>query len=275
MAHNVESIALEPVSSAQITLPELIKSSPSTWFIQIELLFRLDGIKDDHTKLKLLVRALPHFALESISNLLNNAGTTTYEEIKSALITKFSPNITEKLQLLSQSNDFNDLHPVELLKKLRAYLGGTISDELLRETFITRLPLHIQNAVNILAPETSIEALAVAAGRAMNRNHHRIVASTSTVEYIELQKNIKELSSKLTSMQQSLNEELKALNKRIMRLEDQARQRGRNRSQSRSSTLGPNRDLCWYHNKFGNDSYKCQEGCAKYNTFSGNSTASQ
>ena len=123
MAHNVESIALEPVSSAQITLPELIKSSPSTWFIQIELLFRLDGIKDQNTKLKLLVRALPHFALESISNLLNNAGTTTYEEIKSALITKFSPNITEKLQLLSQSNDFNDLHPVELLKKLRVYFG--------------------------------------------------------------------------------------------------------------------------------------------------------
>ena len=101
-------------------------------------------------------------------------------------------------------------------------MGGTISDELLRETFITRLPLHIQNAVDILAPETSIEALAITQGRAMNCNQHRIVASTSTAEYIEFQKNIKELSSKLTSMQQSLNEELKTLNKRIMRLEEQA-----------------------------------------------------
>ena len=76
-------------------------------------------------------------------------------------------------------------------------------------------------------------------------------------------------------MQQSLKEELKALNKRNMRLEDQARQRGRNRSQSRGSTRGSNKDLCWYPNKFGNDSYKCQEGCARYNTFSGNSTMSQ
>ena len=113
MAHIVESIALETASSAQITLQEFIKTSPSTWFIQIELLFFLEGIRDENTKLKLVVRALPHFAFESISNLLNNADTTTYEKIKCALITKFSPNITEKLQLVSQSNHFNDLHPVE------------------------------------------------------------------------------------------------------------------------------------------------------------------
>ena len=263
----------EAVSNAVIplNLPEFYKHFPTTWFLQIETLFRLDGITRDSSKLKHLIRSLPSYVLESISDVLGENSDATYEAVKAVITNKFSPNITQKMQLLSQNSELDHLHPIELLRKLKQVLGDTISPELLRETFIMRLPKNLHNLIDILGPDVPIEQLATAAGRAISRCQFDVSAVSPAEDTRQIANQMKALTESLNSLRSQITEEIQLIKTRLNKIEKRGRShsRGRsnnNRSNSRLQTNG----LCWYHDNWGERARRCEEGCLRYSTSNSN-----
>ena len=252
-----------------ISLPEFIAHNPSSWFTQAELLFRLEKVRTNDTKLKHLIRALPHSVIEALSPILSDESTDlTYELLKAAVLEKFSPTIAEKIDLLAQPHELGHLKPTELLRKLRDTFGGSIDNAFIKEAFLRRLPPHIQEALEIVSPDTPLDQLAMAANRALERrDSYRTVSAVSVPSSIEVK------LDKLSSQLEELSKEFGSMKVRISQLEkrdrgprsDRSRHRGRSRSHTphRANHGNPPlyNGLCWYHDQFGTKAHKCQEGC--------------
>lgn len=252
-----------------ISLPEFVTHNPASWFTSVELLFRLEKIRTDDTKLKHLIRSLPYSVIEALSPILGDESTELkYETLKAAVLEKFSPTISEKIDLLAQPHELGHLKPTDLLRKLRDTFGGSIDNAFIKEAFLRRLPPPIQEALEIISPDTPLDQLAMAANRALERRESfRTVSAVSTSNSIDAK------LDKLSAQLEALTKDFSTLKKRIHNLEnnDRGKRRDFSRNRGRSRSHTPNRvnhgapsfynGLCWYHDQFGIKAHKCQEGC--------------
>ena len=212
-----------------ITLPEFEPSSPNSWFSKAELLFKLERITSDSNKVKTVIRALPSSIIDAIIPFINDPLACGYETLKKLILDRFTPSVSQKIDILSQTNDLSHLHPVDLLRRLRDTFGPAVNEDYLRESFPRRLPKNIQEMLEILDLEAPLDQLAKSAARAMDRRNQYL--NTCQVSNSSNQENLlRDIQNQL----KILSMEVSQLSRRITKLE-----RTRSKSRGRTPPLKP------------------------------------
>lgn len=283
-ANNSNTIPKSELSASNtipktIRLPEFWDKSPQVWFISIENLFRMKGVKADSTKYQHVLAALPQHVVMSVLDVVKD-DSSGYEELKTALISRNSLSEEQRLNtLLCESNAvMGDRRPSEFYRHLEqlADSGTGVNKELLLKLWMRRLPSTLnvslvascQKDSTILIPmadkiwdtlhKNSVDALQTQSVSA--RSPVEQIASTSMDPTAALCAGISEMCQQMQALRREISEIKQNQNSR-----ERPRQRSfsRPRNFNRSGSRGQHKtyDTCWYHYKFGSNARACRPPC--------------
>ncbi|XP_054162108.1 uncharacterized protein LOC128960063 [Oppia nitens] len=228
--------------------PPFWTNNPTFWFIQLEAQFAIARVTNDDTKYSHVVTSLTETVFNEVQDIVSSPPTANkYEAIKKALIDRLSVSNNKRLQQLLHSEELGDRTPSQLLRKLRSLAGTSITDDVLKNIWMSRLPTDAQKILTVTTVD--LDSLARIADQ-LNEQYPSAVNSVSTKD-----KQIEELTKQVKQL--------------VAR--DRGRSKSRNRSRDRSNSR--QRDgKCWYHFKFGDKARKCNQPC---NHQQGNESGSQ
>jgi len=253
-----------PVAAVSVKLPQFWKHDPAAWFAYAQSTFNLRNIRSSRTKFDYVVTSLPCELISEISDILAAPDNDDpYETLKAALISRTSISERERLRQLLSKEDLGDRKPTQLLRHMQGLLGSNITFDakILRELFTQRLPTHVQTVIAATPAETSIEALATIADRVME------VDSTNNICIAQVKSRVNQKTTSANDLEQQVTDLVKQVSNLTTLVEkltanDRSRSRTPTRFQSteqRSQT--PQRDVCFFHHKFGDKARKCRSPC--------------
>ncbi|XP_058130143.1 uncharacterized protein LOC131286271 [Anopheles ziemanni] len=248
------SISVEAINTMRINPPDMNIEDLQSYFWALEHWFAASGITEtmDARRYHIVLAQLPARSRPDLRPLLDAAPAgNKYEFAKRTIIAHYEESQRSRLQRLLSDMVLGDRKPSQLLAEMRRTANGAMSDSMLLDLWIGRLPPHIQCAV-IATPAAAAEKARVAdAVMDSYALHHRTgpyqsiaEVTSSTVELLSRQ--VAELTKRLDGM---------AVQQR--RAEPRHRQRSHSRSSNRSKTSG----FCYYHQRFGHAAKKCQDPC--------------
>lgn len=254
-------------ASSMLKLPPFWKENPNLWFSQIEIAFDIARISSDQTKFRYTIINLDQTVLPFISDIINNPPETEkYETLKNRIISSFDESNESKLRKLLRGNEILDEKPSNFLQRLRNLAGELCNENVLRTIFLEQLPDQVRGILAI-SEVKDLTKLATQADKIVE-----VLRPAISEIYKTLNPNKENTSNN------SLQNEVSELRKMIETLSvktDRNQYRGRYRSRSRSrSNFRRNRfrnrfrsrqedsTLCYYHHRFGERSFKCQEPCS-------------
>lgn len=227
-------------SSVAIKSPPFWNDKSELWFAQLESQFKLANVTVDSTKFYYVVSALSSEDLACVSDIvLNKPNADAYAQIKSRLIAQNADSESLRLKKLLSGIELGDKKPSKLLYEMQNLAANKISSEIMKNLWLQRLPLQIQQILSI--SQDDLQALAKMADSIFEISNEDTVASVS-----------------LRVESQNLEKRLTAIEQRLSKIETRHRSLSRGRSEVRSSN---NRKYCWWHFKFGNKAKKCQQPC--------------
>ena len=242
-------------AAVQIKLPPYWPADPQIWFAQVEAQFATRGINSQRTKFDYIVSSLaPEIATEVRDLILQPPDDTPYDKLKEQLIKRTAASEQKRLQQLFHAEELGDRKPSQFLRRMQQLLGDKARETdnaFLRELFLQRLPPNVRMVLASTPDTGNLDNLAQLADKIMEvaTPSPTIAAVSTTSELEHLRKEVAEMKSMLQALQSP-------------------RQSGTRRSPS------PHRqpqELCWYHNKYGDNAQKCKPPCKK----SGNSQATR
>ncbi|XP_017467192.1 PREDICTED: uncharacterized protein LOC108359732 [Rhagoletis zephyria] len=138
--------------------------------------------------------------------------------------------------------------PSELYNEMKRVAGTSLSDCVLLNLWIERLPPHARGAITAADVQLA----------------QRLRIADSIIESLNASK-AEEVSSTLSDFQQ-IQKEIAALSRDVSHLLDSRKSRtnSRSRSQSRSRSRSRNsaHDVCWYHATYKEKANNCRKPCA-------------
>lgn len=181
-----------------------------------------------------------------------------YDMIKARLIGSLDETNESKLRKLLRGHEIGDEKPSTYLQRLRNLSGGQCNDSVLRTLFMEQLPENIRTVLAI-SEMTDLSKLAAQADKVADIVKPSIAAVAPVGSQTSASSSSDEKVEELTKMVNLLVKEVK---KCRFRSRSRPRyDRYRARSQSRGKDTDGN-DLCYYHNKFGDKSWKCRKPCS-------------
>ncbi|CAN7943385.1 unnamed protein product, partial [Ixodes hexagonus] len=234
------------VAAVAVRLPPYWDRNPRVWFIQAESQFQLAGITNQGRKYHHVVSALSPTAADEVYDVISNPSpTTSYDQLKEALLQRTGDSERSRWQQLLSSEELGDRRPTQLLRCMTQLLGeraNAIDDVLLRELFLQRLPPNVQMVLAAAAPLNLAELAGFA--DAVMETHNTPPAC------------IEQLCQRLD---QAI---LAATNRRDYNRSPSRRRRSTSRRPDNdTSRRGQSTGLCYYHRRFGPDSRRCQRPC--------------
>ncbi|XP_023225573.1 uncharacterized protein LOC111626437 [Centruroides sculpturatus] len=177
--------------------------------------------------------------------------TDKYKAIKRALIDRMSQSKAQCLEKLLHTEELGDHTPSQFLRHLRTLAGHTVTEDLLRSIWLSRLPTDIQKILTV--SKGTLESLAKIADclSKLYPSTSNISATSTASAMVDLR--IAALEVQITKLSKQISE--------------MSRQYGRSPPCHRSSSCGrldrrsptntfPN-NICWYHAKFGTNARYC------------------
>ena len=238
------------VDAVNIKLPAFWSNDPELWFTQIEAIFTSRNITTDATKYGHLVGALPAETAVQVRDILLNppAAGTRFVNLKTELIKRTTDSDQQRIKQLLTVEELDGRRPTQLLRRMRQLAGtnGAITDELLKQLFIPRLPANVQVALTA-HDSLTVDQMAVLADRMVEVSIPHINAVESN-EVAELRRELAEIKTLLRS-----------------RSAERGPQAGRSRTKTPprvTFTANESEGLCWFHSKFGNQAKKCRQPCS-------------
>ena len=249
----------ETIGHVSVEAPPFWSENPTLWFSQIESQFILAKVTTDDTKYAHVVSSLTEKMATEVQDILSTPPSTDkYETLKAALIYRMSQSQTKRLQQLLHSEELGDCTPSQLLRRLKTLANTAISEDVLKNIWISRLPSDVQRILTV--SEGGLESLAKIADQL-----HELYTSAS-----------QQISSITRSNTDELHKQIAELTKQVSELSTRNRIRSRNRyykrSRSRSRSNADSGDICWYHRRFGAKANHCRQPCSYQ---SGNEVVSQ
>ncbi|XP_046405055.1 uncharacterized protein LOC124170377 [Ischnura elegans] len=264
-----------------VKLPSFWPSKPSFWFAQAEAQFELANITREETKYNHAVSILDNYFAEEVEDILSNPpAQNRYEHLKNELIRRLSLSEEKRVRQLLQAEELGDRQPSQLLRHLRSLNGSfQIQDTLLRQIWLTRLPITVQAILQAqttlpldelakiadriveITPLPPPPALAVnAVASSTDTSAPAVCATTSSTDFSSLARRLGSLEKQLTALLSQLNDQ-----HRRSRSSSRSRDYFPSRSRSPSKTYHPADDasLCYYHRRFGNAARRCQAPCSR------------
>ena len=246
-----DEIPNQEISATSLKLPVFWPSDPEVWFSQVEAHFASRTITSDNTKYYHLVASLtPETACEVRDLLINPPAADRYATLKAAIVQRLTTSKQARLKQLLQSEELDGRQPSKFLRRMRQLVGSDtalVSDDLLRELFVTRLPNSVQL---VLKTQTvDLDALAALADQMMDAIGPQVHAvNDSLSEIADLKKEIQEIKGLLRGRSDT---------------KESSSTRARSKTPgSRVDNRQVPGDTCWFHAKFGANARKCREPCA-------------
>lgn len=234
--HEISRIGIKP--------PLFCAEQPDLYFIQMESQFAVAGITVDQTKYHHVISSLEAKYLLQIGDIIRNPPATgKYDAVKTALISEFTDSDQKKLRKLIKEIELGDLKPSQLLKRMKELARNQISDDIVKQLWIERLPETIRAVITIIDGDSTQMAK-----QADKMYEVQQFAGISTVQ------NGNPMQAEIDALRKEMAE-LKT-NKSNGNKESQHDQRSRSRSKSKVRF-----PFCRYHYKFGEKAKKCVEPC--------------
>ena len=242
-------------TASTLKLPEFQPTSPATWLLLCESTFAIKKVSKPVEKFHHAVAALP----ASVAVLLRDVLTMGPVLVDGVEVDQRWERLKERLNAMYALNDFeayqrivdhpslsSSQKPSQLLSSMMALVpdGVTPCQWMFKNCFLSKLPQHLR-AVCRAKEYPSLMQMALAADGVMDINGSRSSPSTysaAAVSYVEQLPNA------------DIDE---AVSHPVM-----------------ASFAGRDRQLCWYHSRFGRDAQKCNQPChwSKSDSSSNNSS---
>ena len=260
-----QTTTVAAATAAPPKLPKFWRNSVSMWFAQIEALFDISKITAEKKRYLCVVASLEEDVMLELADVIAKPPTgREYSELKKVMLARFGESVERKLNALLAGLSLGDRTPSSLFRAMAAKAGNDASDKLLLNLWQSRLPDEIVRAVaSHDADDVSTETLLKIADNVqmVMQRHNPVVnavsggsASTSraapTDPLTQLTASIAQLTKRICRMEQS------------QKGSQGGRQRGHSR-QRRSKSRGPDlkNGICYYHRKFGQEAFRCSDGC--------------
>lgn len=251
-------------------LPTFYKTNPSLWFCQIESLFVASGVASERTKYHTVVASIESDILVQVSDIIMDPPIDQpYSALKARILSRFGDSEEKRIKKLLTEMQLGDKRPSFLLMEMRQLGGNNVTDDILKSLWIQQMPRQIQAILSVSSDNLS--TLASMADKIYETTSSSEMCSISNSSYQSesLQSQISALTKKI--------DEMCSHNSRNFHNGRQGNFRNRSRSRSKNNNTGNanntnNRNLCFYHSKFGDRAKKCREPCSfvKNNSNSGN-----
>lgn len=251
----------DAIDFAKVRLPSFWPNNPATWFIQAEAQFSVFKISKDETKYCLTIAALPAETCESVIDIIAEPPIANkYTTLKTTLITRHSASESKRLETLLEKVELGDRKPSALFRSMKQTAGGTFDQEIIKKLWLRRLPQALNIALVSVGDKPTDDLISIA---------DKIFEATEASSSINTISNNFSTNSQQNHTNNNLEQRLSRLENMISNLQlnnngDRrnkhfSNNRGRSRSNSRPKETDKN--LCFYHRKFGNKALKC--ACTK------------
>ncbi|CAL8078531.1 unnamed protein product [Calicophoron daubneyi] len=118
-----------------LNLPSLWRSHVKAWFTQAEAFFDLRKITQDSTKINYVILSLSSDLINDVYDILANK-YQVYDELKAALIKRFTRSEQERITQLLFAETLGDRTPSQLLRRMQALItDNSIDTSLFRQIF--------------------------------------------------------------------------------------------------------------------------------------------
>jgi hypothetical protein len=285
-------------------LPSFSPEEPALWFAQVELSFNSPELQTEGDRFRAVATALPMQLALEVSELIYNPPTEQpYTALKNRLLQKLQKSEKERIRSLIDTSSipcataaFPSTRVLREIRKLAAGVG--VSDAVLKELFLAKVRAHLRPFIVATSSGKTLEEMAELADTLFTDSvppHSAHSASLGSVSNITLESVLKEITNIAKSVAQT-NAQATAEMSRIVssvrtdyeprysRAPDRDRRShfspspyrssnnhgaSRNRSSQRSASRSrSDDDLCWYHQRFGDQARKCVNTCPRFSQFS-------
>lgn len=237
---------VQQIGAVATKIPPFWIANPELWFIRVEAILSLQGITREETKFNRLTAELDEPLMELIKDILTSTTIPAkYEAAKTRLIAHYQDSEEKKIRKLLGGLQIGDLKPSHFLIKIKNLGGEQVNENIMKSIFLDQLSDQTKTILSI----SEIEDLSKLAEQA--DKIHEITTPQVSAVTVSMESSIME---KLNSLQHQI-EELR-LNRSRSRQPDNYNNRRRSRSKSKV-----NKEICWYHNKFGSNATKCTQPC--------------
>lgn len=250
-----------PVVSAvgPLKLPTFWADKPALWFVHAEAQFDLHRISAERTRYShVLARLDQRQAAEVEDLLLNTPALLPYTTLKTELIRRLSASEEQRVREILTEAELGDRRPSQFLRHLKALAGTSpIQDNLLRQLWLRRLPVHVQGILAVQA-DVPLEKLAELADKIAEVAPAPVpvvaaVAAPPAPDFAGLERQLADLRAQLATL-------LKDTRARSQSRSRPSRPRASEPTPSAPTPTEPD-DTCWYHNKWGANATKCRAPC--------------
>ncbi|XP_066600153.1 uncharacterized protein [Prorops nasuta] len=231
-------------------LPAFMAEAPDIWFCIIEAEFAAGRITSDETKYLAVLRALDANTLKLLTDVLRSPPEKgKYGNLKNTILNRLSDSRSKQVDKLLRNLALGDRKPSMLLREMKELTKGEISEEILHQLWLERLPAHMRPH---LFPSTNMssEGIAEMADRLIEAfNTSYIMAASSS----NGQQNSDKIEQKLMDMQTLIltcMQDIKDLKLQRQPSESRDVNRSSSRSRSRSRKESRSKDICYYHERF-------------------------
>lgn len=237
----------EPSAIAHVAVKQtpFWENDPQLWFAQMESQFAIARVTADDTKYCYVLSSLSQQQVQEVRDIVSSPPSNDkYKDIKHALIDRLSQSRSRRLQQLLHNEEIGDRTPSQLLRKLKALSDNSVTDDVLRNIWMSRLPSDAQKILTVSSGD--LDALARIADQL-----HELYPSAPSTFAVTSQSNVIALQQKVAELSKQIE----------ARYHSSRRGKSPNRQKSPKRQEFKNADICFYHKRFGAKAKKCTTPC--------------
>ena len=233
---------------------------PTIWFSLFKLKLQQCGLLVDEKRKNALTSCLPNDVLLIIHDLLINQAS--YQCIKQRLLQWFEPNLSSRVTELL---NYSSVTASQFLLMLRTKLAKSdMSQEMIRELFIAKMPENIRNCL-IAVKNLSLDELAITADQMISSGKESVVKNTLfAIDHKKSEQSAASDNSEILSRMDSLEKKLN----NVLNLTKSGKSNKFNKQHPFNQFYKGNKwktreqpDVCWFHKTFGSRAKKCTKSC--------------
>lgn len=266
---------LPQVGRLGLHLPEFKQADPELWFALADRAFAAAEITRETTKFSHAVAHLgTQFGNEVRDIIMCPPTENSYTFLKEEMIKRLGSSQASKTKKLIEEETIGDLRPSQFMRRLKTLGGSSVSDDLIRTIWLSRLP-KLTQVILAAHNDLSLLKLSELADSILEYSYPQtssvssIKTSTpednSDVDFFKIK--FAQFEWQMKNLEKEL-QELKLQNSSITDFSPSTPQRGRSsfrsRSHSRSRSMSRQEappGLCWYHWQYGTKATKCKPPC--------------
>lgn len=243
------------------------RDDPEIWFVQLETQFALAEIKSEPTKYNYLISALDCATTAYIRpEILAPPAQNRYTALKKCIIDRLCESARQKLNRVLTTIQLGDKKPSQLLREMQALAHGQLSDTVLLNLWLQRLPQHVQQILACVGTEKPNSDLAKTADTIVEVQATNGVFAVAGPSHAPPNSSTRALEAKVDALMRRVEQSLGTTNRNTKSSNTTTSKSGNSsnkRSSSRSRTpaeveQNPN---CWFHHRFGPRARNCRPPC--------------